>query len=162
MAAVARGGWMKVISGPKKIPFKVQKDQQVWLYTAKINSFDSGTPLAALPFTLSCEGSVIWNYKKGTHFLWQLWHMADGWKPKKFPFKVQKVQQVWLKTGTLLYVFVCLILGMDVLAGFEKSSFSMAAMACGGWMEVISGPKKIPFKVQKVQQVWLYIRFWLF
>ena len=82
MAAVARGGWMEVISGPKKIPFKVQKVQQVWLYTAKINWFDSGTPLAALPFTLSCEGSVIWNYKKGTHFLWQLWHMGDGWKPK--------------------------------------------------------------------------------
>ena len=29
----------------------------------------------------------------------------------------------------------------------------MAAVACGGWMEVISGPKKITLKVQKVQQV---------
>ena len=58
MAVVACGGWMEVISGPKKIPFKVQKANR-FDFILLNNSLDSGMPLAALPFTLSCEGSVI-------------------------------------------------------------------------------------------------------
>ena len=67
-----------------------------------------------------------------------------------------RAQQVWLKTDMLMYVFLFVWFWVRMFwLIIERSSFSMAAVACGGWMEVISGPKKITLKVQKVQQVWL-------
>ena len=74
MAALARGGWMEVISGPKKIPFKVQKVQQVWLQTVTLMSFLFVFCLFDLGY--GCFGWLL----KGACFLWQPWHVADEWK----------------------------------------------------------------------------------
>ena len=156
MAAVARGGWMEVISGPKKIPFKVQKVQQVWLKTVTLMYVFSVCLFVCFFLSLILGTDVLAGYCKAVIFYGSRGTWTDGWK--SFPGQKRFLSRI-KKSKRLNFIFgfgSCNRRDISTMAESNRGSLAKIGWLLKGanflWQQwhFADGWKSFP-----VQQVWI-------